>query len=60
MDIYDAWMPSMVPIWYDKNGNHDEKYVVLKSLFQKYNLYEYLSKFDWNRYSSRLNRELRK
>ena len=60
MDIYDAWMPSMVPIWYDKNGNHDEKYVVLKSLFQKYNLYEYLSKFDWNRYSSRLNRELRR
>ena len=60
MDIYDAWMPSMVPIWYDRNGNHDEKYIVLKALFQKYNLYEYLSKFDWNRYSSRLNRELRR
>ena len=28
MDIYDAWMPSMVPIWYDRNGNHDEKYIV--------------------------------
>ena len=60
MDIYDAWMPSMVPIWYDRNGNHDEKYIVLKAIFQKYNLYEYLSKFDWNRYSSRLNRELRR
>jgi len=60
MDIYDAWMPSMVPIWYDRNGNHDEKYIVLKAIFQKYNLYEYLSKFDWNRYTSRLNRELRR
>ena len=60
VDIYDNWIPSIVPVWYDRNGNHDEKYTVLKALFQKYNLYEYLSKFDWNRYSSRINRDLRR
>ena len=61
LDIYDQWVPQIVSLWSSdmNNSKNNQKVTLLKSLLQNYNFHEYLSNYDWNRYTSTLNRERR-
>tara|TARA_B100001093_G_scaffold520309_1_gene614532 strand:+ start:9398 stop:12124 length:2727 start_codon:yes stop_codon:yes gene_type:complete len=61
LDIYDQWVPQIVSLWSSdmNNSKNNQKVTLLKSLLQNHNFHEYLSNYDWNRYTSTLNRERR-
>lgn len=61
LDIYDQWVPQIVSLWSSdmNNSKNNQKVTLLKTLLQNHNFHEYLSNYDWNRYTSTLNRERR-